>query len=279
MQKLLATSNAAMMAELHAYLRQRGIPVTVSENGNQLELWLTQSSYKALAKELIAEFKNNPQPHESPTTPIGSYDTSSSRHRSDVSLWQQLRGQAGAVTFGFAILVVAVYLGLQTPAAESLFATLRISDYFDVFPWTQPWRLITPALLHFSLMHILFNVFWWWYLGGRFEKLYGSVWLILALVVIAVISNVAQFLVGGPYFGGLSGVVYGLFGCAVVLAWQRPTHPLFLPPGLIGFMLVWLVLGYTDLLWVNVANTAHTAGLLSGLAFGASMRLLALRKR
>ncbi|RUO41896.1 rhomboid family intramembrane serine protease GlpG [Pseudidiomarina aestuarii] len=279
MQKLLATSNAAMMAELHAYLRQRGIPVTVSENGNQLELWLTQSSYKALAKELITEFKNNPQPLEPVESSSASQPTRSSANRTGPSIWRQMRSQAGAVTLGFAVLVVAVYLGLQTPAAEALFATLRISDYFDVLPWTQPWRLVTPALLHFSLLHILFNVFWWWYLGGRFEKLYGSVWLVLALLVTAIISNVSQFLVSGPYFGGLSGVVYGLFGCAVVLAWQRPSHPLFLPPGLIGFMLVWLVLGYTDLLWVNVANTAHTAGLIAGLVFGASMRLLALRKR
>ena len=56
------------------------------------------------------------------------------------------------------------------------------------------------------------------------------------------------------------------------MAWQRPSHPLYLPPGLIGFLLFWLVLGYTDLLWVNVANTAHTAGLISGLLVGAVMR-------
>jgi len=29
-------------------------------------------------------------------------------------------------------------------------------------------------------------------------------------------------------------------------------------------MLVWLLLGFADVLWVNMANAAHTAGLMSG---------------
>lgn len=28
------------------------------------------------------------------------------------------------------------------------------------------WRYFTHALMHFSLMHILFNLLWWWYLGA-----------------------------------------------------------------------------------------------------------------
>ena len=129
-------------------------------------------------------------------------------------------------------------------------------------------------LLHFSLLHFLFNVFWWWYLGGRFERFYGSTYLLIALVFCGVFSNVMQFMVSGPYFGGLSGVVYGLFGLAVVVSWQRPRHPLFLPMGLIAFMLVWLLLGYTDLLWVSVANTAHSAGLIAGLVLGVALRYI-----
>jgi len=92
-------------------------------------------------------------------------------------------------------------------------------------------------------------------------------------VFCGVISNVAQLYDSGPYFGGLSGVIYGLFGIAAIVGWQRPGHPLFLPNGLMIFMLVWLALGYTDLLWVNVANTAHLTGLLSGLLVGAALRM------
>ena len=44
--------------------------------------------------------------------------------------------------------------------------------------------------------------------------------------------------------------------------------------GIVGFMLVWLIIGYSGVLWVEVANTAHTVGLISGcllaLLYGAN---------
>lgn len=269
MQKLLVTRNADMMKRLHSYLQRRGIPVTVSEHGNQLELWLTQSSYNALAKDLINEFKADPDAAEAE---LASTPVSDTKKPVTPSLPQQLLQQAGIVTIVFAVLVSLVFALLNTQLANAAFDALRISDTFTDFPWHQPWRFLTPVLLHFSLLHFLFNVFWWWYLGGRFERFYGSTYLVIALVFCGVFSNVMQFMVSGPYFGGLSGVVYGLFGLAVVVSWQRPRHPLFLPMGLIAFMLVWLLLGYTDLLWVSVANTAHSAGLIAGLILGIALR-------
>lgn len=269
MQKLMVTRNAEMMKRLHSYLQRRGIPVTVSEQGNQLELWLTQSSYNALAKDLINEFKADPDAAEAELV------TSSSPQKVATempSLSQQLLQQAGIVTIVFAALVSVIFALLNTQLATTVFDSLRISDTFTDLPWSQPWRFLTPALLHFSLLHFLFNVFWWWYLGGRFERYYGSTYLIIALVFCAGFSNIMQFMVSGPYFGGLSGVVYGLFGLAVIVSWQRPRHPLFLPIGLIVFMLVWLLLGYTDLLWVSVANTAHSTGLIAGLVLGIALR-------
>ena len=271
MQKLLVTRNAEMMKRLHTYLQRRGIPVTVSEHGNQLELWLTQSSYSALAKDLINEFKADPDAAEAE---LESAPATAQPAKVSASMTQQLLQQAGLVTIIFAALVSLIFALLNTQLATAVFDSLRISDTFTDLPWNQPWRFLTPVLLHFSLLHFLFNVFWWWYLGGRFERFYGSAYLLIALVFCGVFSNVMQFMVSGPYFGGLSGVVYGLFGLAVVVSWQRPRHPLFLPMGLIAFMLVWLLLGYTDLLWVSVANTAHSAGLIAGLVLGVALRYI-----
>jgi GlpG protein len=77
-------------------------------------------------------------------------------------------------------------------------------------------------------------------------------------------SNVGQFLVDGPYFGGLSGVVYGLVGYVWWLGWLMPEKGLTLSKSIIGFMLFWLLLGYTTILPFNIANTAHLLGLISG---------------
>jgi len=39
------------------------------------------------------------------------------------------------------------------------------------------------------------------------------------------------------------------------------------------------VLGYTDVLWVNMANTAHTVGLISGCLIAAVLALGAGRRK
>ena len=274
MQKLLTTRDADMMANLYRYLQQNGVPVTVSEQGNQLELWLTVSSYHAHAKALIQAFKDNPEVAnqtviDSESNTETALDRTPDNTRLTPSFLTIMLRQAGWFTALYAAIVVVVFVGLMTPLAESILSALLFNpNNFESLPWTQPWRFISPALLHFSVLHILFNVFWWWYLGGRFERYYGTKWLVLAFAVCAIASNTSQFIESGPYFGGLSGVVYGLFGIASVVGWKNPRHPLFLPNGLIIFMLAWLVLGYTGLLWVNIANTAHTAGLVSGLVIG-----------
>lgn len=136
------------------------------------------------------------------------------------------------------------------------------------FQW---WRLLTPVFMHFSELHLIFNLLWVWVAGSRIEVLQGR-WVLAGLVVFSGISsNLAQFWVSGPLFGGMSGVVFALL--AYTWLWDKQSlWPRFnLPPALMGFMLVWLVLGYSGLLQGMglgaIANTAHLAGLLAGLVY------------
>nr|WP_102798558.1 rhomboid family intramembrane serine protease GlpG [Bowmanella denitrificans] len=128
----------------------------------------------------------------------------------------------------------------------------------------QWWRLLGPAFLHFSALHIVFNLLWWAILASQIEQKFGTLNLLLVFVVTALLSNYTQYLHTGPNFGGLSGVVYGVMGFVWWCGWLRPQWGLHLSKPLVGFILFWLILGYADLLWVSVANTAHTVGLVSG---------------
>ncbi|MBB1383646.1 rhomboid family intramembrane serine protease, partial [Shewanella sp. SR41-2] len=47
---------------------------------------------------------------------------------------------------------------------------------------------------------------------------------------------------------------------------RKPSCGISLPQSYMGFMLVWLVLGFTDVLGMPIANGAHIAGLCVGLA-------------
>ena len=47
---------------------------------------------------------------------------------------------------------------------------------------------------------------------------------------------------------------------------------------IIGFLLFWLVLGYVDVLPVNMANTAHLLGLVSGCLL-AAVNIFLMKRR
>lgn len=145
----------------------------------------------------------------------------------------------------------------------------------------EVWRLITPIFMHFSVLHILFNLLWVWIVGTRIEPEQGSLVLLGLVVFSGVLSNLAQFLISGPMFGGMSGVVFALLGYAWLWDKQRLLPRIGLPPALMGFMLFWLVLGYTGVLegvgFGAIANTAHLVGLLAGLVWLVLVRLLSKR--
>ncbi len=132
------------------------------------------------------------------------------------------------------------------------------------------WRWLTPIFLHFSLLHLVFNLLWTWELGRRVELLQGRAVLITLVVLLGVVSNLGQFMMTGPMFGGLSGVIFGLMGYTWL--WDRigRTPRFGMSQSLMVFMLVWLLLGISGILesfgFGSIANTAHLAGLLAGLA-------------
>ncbi|MGV2872367.1 rhomboid family intramembrane serine protease GlpG [Colwellia sp. E150_009] len=172
---------------------------------------------------------------------------------------------AGIITLLVFAFCWLVFIGSNLGWARSLFTLLQFypSLSLDILI-TEPWRLLSPAFLHFSLLHIVFNTMWWWQLGGSIEKTLGKGALLNLLLISAIASNLGQFFVSGANFGGLSGVVYALVGFVWWYGYLAPEKGLFLSKPIIVFLLFWLVLGFADLLPVNVANTAHLLGLISG---------------
>lgn len=150
------------------------------------------------------------------------------------------------------------------------FPTLFLPEVRD----GQVWRLVTPIFLHGDWMHILFNMMWLVQFGRFIETRFGPYKLLALILFIAIGSNLAQYLWKSPYFGGMSGVNYGLFGFLWMKGKFGRAEGWQLAPQVVQLMLVWMVLCYTGLLG-PVANAAHTVGLLLGAACGfASARLV-----
>ena len=169
----------------------------------------------------------------------------------------------------------------------TLSGTNDLKNYFT-FNWElilqgEVHRLITPIFLHFMIgslpIHLLFNMMWLWDLGGSIEKERGPWYLFVLILIIGIASNVGQYysiylmegFVSSRYiFGGMSGVVYGLLGFIYMRKRFDPFFRVPLHPGIMQFMLIWLVLGFvihsTGLL--GIANAAHLIGLIVGGALG-----------
>jgi len=151
------------------------------------------------------------------------------------------------------------------------------------------WRLATPAFIHHGVFHILFNMMWLHQFGRMIENRYGALNLGLLVLATAVISNFLQctvpegiggigpgFLDGSQYLqthlGGMSGVVYGLFGFVWIRSQVDRSSGMFVTQGTVTILLIWLFFCMTpfstELLKSNVANWAHGVGLVVGMAIG-----------
>jgi GlpG protein len=147
------------------------------------------------------------------------------------------------------------------------------------------WRLVTPIFLHFGIWHLLFDMYLLYYLGGAIESRRGAIRYLSLVLVLAVLSNLAQYffgrpvmdgsaikLVPSPYFGGMSGVDYGLFGYIWMKARFQPELGLRIDPSTVTLMMAWLILCMTPfadiIIGGGAANGAHVGGLLAGMVIG-----------
>ncbi|MGI5308391.1 rhomboid family intramembrane serine protease GlpG [Rheinheimera sp. WS51] len=263
---VFAILNSAKAAQLFAdYCQAQGIAVHLEiQSADVAELYCAQADL-AKAEAELARFMEQPQHqrYQQAAWQLSRPSTSQTEVMPSVN-WQQALLVA-PLTSVVVVLCLAVYAWMQIdwPSAAKW---MQLTDPVEL------WRWFTPMLLHFSLTHLVFNLAWWWLLGRQFERVLGFGFLINFTLSVALISNATQYFLVGPNFGGLSGVVYGLFGYCWLAGIISPQQRLYLSSGMAGFLVLWLVLGFFDLLWVSMANWAHLAGLISGLAWAWLLR-------
>ncbi len=268
MKQLVVLSDARLAHSLADYLSHRGLQCELTQSEIGITLWLADESRIGEAEPEIKRFLQDPY---HPRYAEASWQSGAPNSRIDYSaghhsLTAHFLMQAGPVTLMVMALCVGLY-GLQFIGLNLYQALSFHPDLSQLNGW-QIWRFVTPAFLHFSPLHLIFNLMWWWYLAGLVERELGSSKLLTLLLVGAVIPNLLEYLASGPDFGGLSAVVNTLVGYCWILGRRQPAGGVQLQDGIFGFMLVWLVLGFMNVLGFNTANLAHTGGLLVGLIQG-----------
>ena len=260
------------------YLNSKKINNIIQQSEFHHQIIIKDQAQLIQAESELAQFLANPTKSEylSASWESGSIEKNSTSFAyADSNLLSNFKQHGGLITHSVFIICLLIYggseLGFFNPI-NSMFSFFRTQP----FDYLQSWRFITPAFLHFSLLHIVFNSLWWWQLGGIVEKKQGKQRLLILFLFSAIASNLAQFFLVGPYFGGLSGVVYGLVGYCWLYGLMNKGSQVHLPNSMFAFLLGWLVLGFIDILPVNVANYAHLVGLLAGLLLAAACSKLKL---
>ncbi len=131
------------------------------------------------------------------------------------------------------------------------------------------WRLFTSILLHASLLHLVFNIYWFWIFGTIVEEVFGHLKTVVLISVLAVGSGSLEFAFasGGV---GLSGVGYGFLGMLWVLSSRDERFRDSVDVKTVQLFVGWFFFCvFTTLMkWFPVANVAHGAGAVLGISIG-----------
>ncbi len=267
------------------YLFVEGIENHVElEKDQGWAVWINDEDKIEQAATLLQGFRQNPADHRYAKQAKAAVDKRADEERKNQAfrkrvvegnkIFRPIAGYGlGAVSLVLIFISIGVFFlskfGKEPEAVASLFISTRLvrdGRLFEILHG-QVWRLFTPIFIHFDILHILFNMLWLRDLGSLIEARQRSGFFILLVLTLAAVSNLAQYFVAGPIFGGMSGVVYGLLGYVWMRAKFDPSSGFFVHPTTMTLMMIWLVVCYTG--WLGpVANTAHSAGLILGGLWG-----------
>ncbi|MFZ9354356.1 MAG: rhomboid family intramembrane serine protease [Candidatus Nanopelagicales bacterium] len=124
--------------------------------------------------------------------------------------------QKAKITKFLTISLVVVY------ALQSLLGDILIANFALFAPSVSQgkwWLLITAGFLHGSILHLFFNAYILWVVGGQLESIVGSIRFGIIYLVSLLGGSIASYLFSpfGTYSVGASGAIFGLMGAMLVV--------------------------------------------------------------
>lgn len=162
-------------------------------------------------------------------------------------------------------------------------AKKSFSEYptFEKIREGEIWRLFSPCLLHADIFHIFFNMLWLIVLGKQIEQRLSKWRYTIFILIIGIVSNIAQYLSSGPNFIGFSGILCGM----LAFIWMRQKFAAWEGYQLDRMTLIFMLLFIMSMAGIqlvsffleknfelafspNIANVAHLSGGIMGFLFG-----------
>jgi GlpG protein len=289
-----------------AYLLTQNIPTHVEPtfDPNEWDVWIRDEDILETAKQEYQQFLANPddakyrQAIDQAKSIIKEKKQKSAEYQKNTS-YSISRSRVSPNMFSgslppltLTLIIVCVALGIATEFTQAaatnefannivrqlLFVDLELyqssGDPAASIKQGQVWRVLTPAFLHGSALHLLFNMLSLASLGRLIERLEGIGRFAVMVLLIAIVSHLFQGLMpgkwyGSPIFVGISGVVFGLLGYIATKSNLRPDLGIYLPAQVYLMTALILVLGFTGgSKGFALANLAHVGGLVAGIVIG-----------
>ncbi len=132
------------------------------------------------------------------------------------------------------------------------------------------WRLVTPAFLHSSVLHIALNMYALYIIGRRLERFYGHGRFFLLYFLSAFAGNVLSFVLTSANSLGASTAIFGLLAAEGMFIFQNrklfgPMRTRQMMTNLVVILAINLVYGFTST--ARVDNMGHIGGLVGGIFF------------
>ena len=241
-------------------------------------MWLANETQFAQAKTLVDAFVVGELEVPIPTKKASSFNLVQWLMRSPVTWCLIILGGLGYASVAGPIALL--YESLTYTPVKIIGTKILV----DKWLWTEPWRVFTPVFLHFSIAHIVFNAAAMLQIGSWIERLWGLRFYVLLCIVSGIAGNVLQYSWSeSPRFGGLSGIVFGLFTFNGVTQYLNPEKVFPLPKGMYVMLTIWLVAGFTpfveQIFGVQMGNGAHLGGAVAGAILALIVNRAALQKR
>jgi rhomboid protease GluP len=185
------------------------------------------------------------------------------------------------VTVSIVVVTVAVWLvhlGLQRWAGINTDLSLGDNGSGIHGQW---WRLLTPMVVHFGVLHIGLNMLMLWRLGPPVEKVIGRRLYFVSYLACGVAGGILSDieLKASALSGGASGAIVGIVGILVgntavthqLDAWRRrSTQQWRFNPKVARSLAIQIVLwiAFTSAFIKQIDNWAHIGGGIAGLVIG-----------
>ena len=292
MRQIGSISNQGEAERFADFLRAEGYACSIDSGTDGYRVWVQDDDHVPAAKQELPRFLAEPD-HE-------RYRDASRRARERLNAdrlrrkssreqivnvsekWDRPAYETAPMTY--ALVAMTIFVAILT-GLDPKFTDPRINRFFFSTDGSfQPilngeyWRIFTPMFLHFNMIHIVFNMLMTYQLGVEIEKRRGSIKFLGIVLVIAGLSNAAQFWfsgqmfhghwIGNPHFGGMSGVAYGLFGYSWIKGRLDESSGFDVPQQMVTMMLIWYFLCVFEVI-PHVANWCHGVGLATGVMLAA----------